>query len=123
MPGTRNTSRSKTPVVRVDRDIDAMLNDMVLPPEPVRLGGKTYLIRTDMTSAEVREYNRLALSGKDSQAITLLLADGEKADEINAYLDTLPQAKLVRAVHELMFAAGIATRTADGADSGESKAS
>jgi hypothetical protein len=119
MPGTQNNAN---PLVQSTLDLDALLASRVLSPKPVKLAGKTYMVRTDLTGAETAKYFKLANDKKDVEAIALLLVDGQGAKEINALLDKLPREHMNIVLRELMLAAQVAVGTSE-ADSGESKAS
>ena len=77
-------------------DLDALLAERKLAPATVRLGRKTYKVRTDLTSDEVVLYLRLAEKGKSLEAYTLLV--GEKdAPVLEKTISQLPMVH-VRAV-------------------------
>lgn len=120
MPGTRNNI---TPIENI-LDLDALLAKRVLAPKPVKLAGKTYMVRTDLTGSEVGRYFQLANDKKDVEALALLLVDGKGAKEINALLETLPRDHMNIVVRELMVAAQIVNGvTATEDETGEFEAS
>lgn len=103
------------------RDLDALLAAKSLAPQPVKLGGHTYNVRTDLTGAEVVEYFKLANSGKDVEGLALLVGK-VAAKKLNAFLNSLPQKHMVMIVNELMVTAGVVNGVPE-APEGESKAS
>lgn len=110
--GTPNHSRLVSLV-----DLDALLAARSLAPVPVKLGGATYQVRTDLTGAETQRFINLMTLGFDAQAFTILvgtkaeraaldkafaehlragdkkveLPAGKAAARLDAYLDTLPR--------------------------------
>lgn len=104
------------------RDLDALLAAKSLLPQPVKLGGSTYNVRTDLTGAEITEYFKLANSGKDVEGLALLVGT-VPARKLNAYLEKLPQAHMVLAVNELMAIAGVVNGVPQAQPEGESQAS
>lgn len=97
-------------------DIDALLAERKMEPVPVKLGGKTYQVRTDLTVKEVNRFLALTRSNNDAQAMTILvgtvrerqvlhaaitrvdageekveLPAGKTAQALADYLDTLPR--------------------------------
>lgn len=103
------------------RDLDALLASKSLEPQPVKLGGHTYNVRTNLTGAEITEYFALANSGKDVEGLSILVGK-TAARKLNAYLEKLPQAHMVLAVNELMAIAGVVNGVPQ-VPEGESKAS
>lgn len=71
-------------------DLDAMLAEKVLLPAPVTLKGKTYMVRTDLTSPEVTLYLRLVAADKELEGYQLLLG-AEEGKQLQADLHTLPR--------------------------------
>jgi hypothetical protein len=119
MPGTQNNTAA---LAQDTLDLDALLAKRVLAPKPVKLAGKTYMVRTDLTGAEVTKYFELANEKKDVEGLALLLVGGKGAKEINALLEKLPREHMNIVVRELMVAAQIVIGTSE-AGVGESKAS
>lgn len=102
-------------------DLDALLATRMLEPKPVKLGGYTYSVRTDLTGAEVTKYFALASEKKDVEGLTLLV--GRDAKKLNAALEKLPHAHMVLVVQEFMVAAGIVNGVSQADSAGESQAS
>jgi hypothetical protein len=102
------------------RDLDALLASKSLEPQAVKLGGHTYMVRTDLTSKQIAEYFSLANSGKDVEGLAMLVGK-VPAKKLNAYLDTLPQKHMVTAVNEIMAIAGVVNGVPE--SEGESQAS
>jgi hypothetical protein len=123
MPGTpRNNSKKVHPILGDVLDLDALISKRVLAPKPVRLAGKTYMVRTNLTGTEVTDYYKLAGDKRDTEALALLV--GDDAAELNALLETLPREHMNIVVRELMVASGIVIGvSATEEEAGESKAS
>lgn len=102
------------------RDLDALLASKSLEPQPVKLGGHTYMVRTDLTGKQILQYFALANSGKDVEGLALLVGNAP-AKKLNAYLETLPQKHMVTVVNEIMAIAGVVNSAPE--SEGESKAS
>ncbi len=74
MQGTPNTNSKPNPLIREVVDLDALFAERSLKPTPVKLGGKTYEVRTDLTSVECDMF--LALwnqDGKRTEALSILV--------------------------------------------------
>lgn len=110
MPGTRN---NVNPLVRPELDLDALLSQHSLDPKPIRLGGKTYQIRRDLTGVEVTEYWKLVRDGKDVEALGLIASAPAM---LNKALERLPYEHMKLALQKIMEAAGLVIA---GGDSGE----
>jgi hypothetical protein len=102
-------------------DLDALLASKSLQPQPVKLGGHTYNVRTDLTGAEITKYFALANSGKDVEGLTMLV--GKDAKKLDTFLNSLPQKHMVMAVNELMAIAGVVNGVSHAQPEGESQAS
>lgn len=69
---TNNTN----PLMREVVDLDALFTERDLKPTPLKLGGKTYEIRTDLTTSEVNEFLkhwRSSAAGSDVAALSILV--------------------------------------------------
>lgn len=72
MQGTQNSKPN--PLMREVVDLDALFAERSLAPAPVKLAGKTYEVRTDLTSVECDQF--LALwqqSEKRVEALSILV--------------------------------------------------
>jgi len=69
MPGTRNNQKVNEEVV----DLDALFASRTLKPTPVKVGGRIYRIRTDLTPQEVTDFLALIRTGHDVEAFTVLV--------------------------------------------------
>lgn len=73
MQGTPNNSKPN-PLVREVVDLDTLFSERALTPAPVKLGGKTYEVRTDLTSEQCDMFLTLwNQSSKRVEALTLLV--------------------------------------------------
>lgn len=108
--GTHNHSRLVSIV-----DLDELLAKRSLAPVPVKLGGTTYAVRTDLTAAESNHVLSLMKKKLDAQGFTFVVGSkperaallkaiaaserGEEVDlpagrmaaKLNEYIDSLPQ--------------------------------
>lgn len=88
-------------------DLDALLGQRELRPAKVRLRGHTYMVRTDLTPAEVVQYQQWASTGTDDgTAKALRLLVGEDADRLAAVLDAMPKRHLVAVMRGFVNASG-----------------
>ena len=123
---TKNTAASMSaetnghPLLGNVLDLDAELDSIDLAPVPMKIGGKVYEIRRDLTGQEIADYYRLAdessaaekpstRSAKQIEALSLLLVTGADAAALSAILDALPQQRMVVAVRRIMATAGLVT--------------
>lgn len=102
------------------RDLDALLAARSLEPQAVKLGGHTYMVRTDLTGKQITEYFALANSGKDVEGLAMLVGK-QHARKLNTFLEGLPQKHMVTIVNEIMAIAGVVNGVPQ--SEGESKAS
>lgn len=115
MPGTRNN-----PLAVDALDLDALLAERSLDPKPVKLKGKTYMVRRDLTGQEVADYFKLVRASEDRDVEALSILVGDEAVGLNEALNALPQQHMQLAVQKVMAVAGLIT---EGSDEGESQAS
>lgn len=102
-----------TPTARANGatlDLDAILAARELKPQTVKLGGKNYTIRRDLTGPQVRQYWDLVKDGKDVDALALIC---NAPVALNRALEKLPREHMEIAVREIMQAAGIVTARGD----------
>jgi hypothetical protein len=99
-------------------DLDQLLAERELTPVPVKLGGKNYMVRRDLTSAEVAEFYKLCNEGKDVDALAVLVANAPVM--LNKALEKLPRQHMILVLQKMMEAAGLIPK---GGNEGESKAS
>lgn len=72
MQGTQNSKPN--PLMREVLDLDALFAERSLAPAPVKLAGKTYEVRTDLTSVECDQFLELwRQGGKRVEALSLLV--------------------------------------------------
>lgn len=99
-------------------DLDALLAKRSLEPKPVKLGGYTYKVRTDLTGEQVAKYFKLVNEGESLAALTLLVG-ATAAKKLYAALDKLPRGHMNLVVQEFMVAAGIVNGTSQAESEGE----
>lgn len=99
-------------------DLDALLATRELTPVPVKLGGKTYMVRRDLTGTEAAEFFKLSQDGKDVDALAILVTNAPVM--LNKTLEKLPRQHMVLVVQKMMEAAGLIPA---GSTEGESQAS
>lgn len=97
-------------------DLDALIAARSLDPVPVKLGGKTYMVRTDLTGTEAAKFFKLSNEGKDVDALKMIVPSA--AVDLNKVLEKLPRTHMIMVVQKLIQAAGLV-----GSTEGESKAS
>lgn len=79
MQGTPNNNSERV------LDIDALLADRKLEPVTVRLGGKAYKVRTNLSVKEVNQVLALVNTDQSAQAMTILVGTiKERADLADA---------------------------------------
>lgn len=122
--GTHNHSRLASIV-----DLDELLAKRSLAPVPVKLGGTTYSVRTDLTAAESNHVLSLMKKHLDAQGFTLVVGSkpervallkaiaaseggepvdlpaGRMATKLNEYIDSLPQ------IHQALVTSRILSAT------------
>lgn len=86
-------------------DLDALLASRSLDPVPVKLGGKTYMVRRDLTGTEAAQYYTLINEGKDVDALALLVSNAPVM--LNKALEKLPRQHMILVVQKMMEAAGL----------------
>lgn len=87
-------------------DLDALLADRALEPRKVKLGGRTFSVRRDLTGEEVLRYWSLARQRKDIEALAIMVGDDD-AVELNQIIDPLPMAKMQVVLGKIMRLAGL----------------
>jgi hypothetical protein len=115
MPGTRNNGTN--PLIVPTLDLDALLAEASLEPRPVKLMGKTYHVRRDLTGTQVTEYWKLVREGKDVDALAMIVTAPVM---LNKILEKLPREHMLIVVREIMQAAGLVDMVGD---VGEARAS
>jgi hypothetical protein len=116
MQGTPN---NVNPIVHDVLDLDELLASRKLDPVSIKLGGKVYKVRRDLTGAEVADFYRLASDGKDVDALAILVTSAPVM--LNKTLERLPVAHMKLVLQKFMEAAGLLVKGQE--DSGESQAS
>lgn len=114
MQGTQNNNVTKLPTAGV-LDLDELLATRTLEPASVKLGGKVYKVRRDLTSNEVTEFYKLAGDGKDVDALAILVTSAPVM--LNKTLERLPSAHMKLVLKKMMQAAGLIE--AEDGDTGE----
>lgn len=74
MQGTHNNGTN--PLIREVVDLDSLFAERSLEPTPVKLGGKVYNVRTDLTTAEVNDFLkhwRSSDEGSDVAALAIIV--------------------------------------------------
>jgi hypothetical protein len=104
-------------------DLDGELAEIDLSPVTVKLGGRKYKIRRDLTGKEVLEFWQLLVKLDDAAAFSILVGP-EDGPQLNEHLDSLPQKRRTKATRRLTILAELRTE-ADFAEGkpGESSAS
>lgn len=69
-------------------DLADAFEEIDVSPKPVKLGGRTYLVRRDLTSAEVEKFWKLAGQKDDAAALEVLVVEGGR--ELSAAIAALP---------------------------------
>jgi hypothetical protein len=100
-------------------NLDAELDEIDLSPAPMTIGGRTYLVRRDLTGDEIRNYWELVRVPDDRAAFSILVG-AEEGAILYAVLESMPKARFDLAAKRIMQAAGL--MAADD-QPGESKAS
>src|SRR5687768_723840 len=85
MQGIKNDGH---PILGSVIDLDELLEARSLEPVRMKLGGKIYQVRRDLTSAEVAEFFTLAGQSKDVDALAILVKTAPVM--LNKTLDRLP---------------------------------
>lgn len=88
MQGTQNNDTN--PLVREVVDLDALLVERSLEPVPMKLGGKTFKVRTDLTGEECTQFIKLVNDEKDLEAFTILVGKRD-AVVLNNLMDKMPR--------------------------------
>lgn len=112
MQGTQPNSTN--PLMREMVDLDALFVERSLDPVPVKLGGKTYNVRTDLTTVEVNDFLRhWRSSSDDSQVAALTILVGKRdALTLEKALAKLPnEHQTVAATHILRASRALAQYT------------
>jgi hypothetical protein len=107
-------------------DIDAMLIQRSTDPVIIRLGGREWLIRRDLTAEEVVNFWKLSDSNESVAAWALLTGDDESAQDLHATITPLPAEIFVNVSRQIIRAAGLSITGTDlesAGGSGNSKAS
>jgi hypothetical protein len=109
MQGTHNNSTNGTPL-----DLDAQLAEIELKPRKVRLGGKDYTIRRDLSGLQVKQYWALVEEGKDVDALAMICTAPVM---LNRALENLPHEHMKAAIREIMKAAGVVNTRGESGES------
>lgn len=80
MQGTPNNGTN--PLVREVVDLDALIVERSLEPTPVKLRGKVYNVRTDLTTAEVNDFLKYWRSSEDGDDVSALAILVGKRDAV-----------------------------------------
>jgi hypothetical protein len=115
MQGIKNDGH---PILGAVIDLDQLLEDRALEPARIKVGGKVYQVRRDLTSAEVAEFYKLAAENKDVDALAILVKSAPVM--LNKTLERLPVVHMKLVLQKFMEAAGLIPSSED---SGESPAS
>lgn len=116
MSAATKSSNGVAPSV-AELNLDDLLGKIDVTPKPVRLGGRVYMVRRDLTAAEASTCIRLINEGKELEATALLV--GDDAVALDATISALPRQHQLVASQHLLQVAGIMA----GGDLGESPAS
>lgn len=108
------------PPALAELNLDDILGRIDVSPKPVRLAGRVYMVRRDMTSVEATQCLRLIQQDKELEATAMLLQSHDDAVALDAALRDLPHARRELASTHILRTAGIVTA---GGDLGESPAS
>lgn len=101
MQGTPNSKLAA--VSDTVMDLDELLASRSLDPVPIRLGGKVYKVRRDLTSKEVAEFYKLAGEGNDVDALAILVKTAPVM--LNTALEKLPKVHMTMVLKKMMQAA------------------
>jgi hypothetical protein len=104
-----NTQRSEPDLADQNLlDLDALLAQRQLKPAKVKLAGYTYSVRTDLTAAEVVQYQDLVAGNSSAENFLngLRLLIGEDAERLDTVLDGLPKRHLRAAMRGFLNASG-----------------
>jgi hypothetical protein len=107
-------------------DLNALFTARSLAPRRVTVAGATFDVRRDLTSEEVISFFEKSASGKNFDALTMLVGE-EAAREVDAKLGVLPAEHVTKIFRRLMQIAGVLARLPEDEESddpeGESSAS
>lgn len=103
-PSTSDASSNGHPITGRLVDLDALLAEHKLDPVPVKLKGKTYKVRRDLTGAQVAQCWKLINEGNDTDALAMLVSSPVV---LNTVLEKLPQQHYRLAVQKILAAAGL----------------
>lgn len=120
MTDVTTTNGSYAGAVAEELDLDALLGRIDVSPQPVRLAGRVYQVRRDLTSVEATRCLRLISEGKELEATSMLLAEPDDGVALDQALRDLPHARREAASVHILRTAGLPTA---GGDRGESPAS
>jgi hypothetical protein len=89
-------------------DLDALLAQRQLRPAKVKLAGHTYSVRTDLTSAEVVQYQQCVDENATVEKFVngLRLLVGQDAERLDTVLDALPTRHLRGVLRGFLNASG-----------------
>lgn len=92
-------------------DLDAQLARIDTAPQPIRLGGYTYMVRRDFTTAEANALVKLAQTADDNPESEIefwaALVGLEDARRLQAFTESLPMAKAQTIGAQFGAAAGL----------------
>lgn len=116
MPRSTNGVVTREP----DEDWDALIGEIDLSPVVVKLAGRVYSVRRDLTQEEVPQYWKKAAERDDVGCLQMLVGDDDGAT-LNGVLDKLPQLQSQAILKRIMIRAGLIQDTGERA--GEAQAS
>jgi hypothetical protein len=89
-------------------DLDTLLAQRQLDPAKVKLAEHTYSVRTDLTAAEVVQYQQCVAANTTAEQFLngLRLLVGDDAERLDAVLDALPKRHLRGAMRGFLNASG-----------------
>jgi hypothetical protein len=90
-------------------DLDALLTEHALPPRTVKLGGRAFTVRRDLTGEEVLRYWWLAHNRKDIEALSIVVGEND-AVYMDEMLKPLPMPKMQVVLGKIMRLAGLLPR-------------
>jgi hypothetical protein len=103
-------------------DLDALVVSRSLDPQTIRLGGREWTLKRDLTAEQVVQFWLLINRNKMRDAVALLVGEAD-ADAFTEIALALPSETGTPVVRRIYQAAGVLRRPDDGEQAGESSAS
>ncbi|GAA2774103.1 hypothetical protein [Saccharopolyspora taberi] len=101
-------------------DLNSLFTARSLRPRRVTVAGATFDVRRDLTSEEVIAFFEKSASGKNFDALTMLIGE-DAAREVDAKLSVLPAEHVTKVFRRLMQISGVLTRLPEDEESEESE--